>query len=77
MRNLIHDEREINQTLVYNISAVHLILLSMLRNNILLGIGVLYSSIHFMSKIYKGLNQELIDFFRNVIEENVNLEIQY
>ena len=71
MRNLIHDEREINQTLVYNISAVHLILLSMLRNNILLGIGVLYSSIHFMSKIYKGLNQELIDFFRNVIEENV------
>ncbi len=39
MRNLIHDEREINQTLVYNISAVHLILLSMLRNNILLGIG--------------------------------------
>ncbi|WP_270204991.1 PH domain-containing protein, partial [Clostridium perfringens] len=71
MRNLIHDEREINQTLVYNISAVHLILLSMLRNNILLGIGILYSSIHFMSKIYKGLNQELIDFFRNVIEENV------
>ncbi len=39
MRNLIHDEREINQTLVYNISAIHLILLSMLRNNILLGIG--------------------------------------
>ncbi len=71
MRNLIHDEREINQTLVYNISAVHLILLSMLRNNILLGIGVLYSSIHFMSKIYKGLNQELISFFKNVIEENV------
>ncbi|NGT27640.1 PH domain-containing protein, partial [Clostridium perfringens] len=71
MRNLIHDEIEINQTLVYNISAVHLILLSMLRNNILLGIGVLYSSIHFMSKIYKGLNQELISFFKNVIEENV------
>ncbi|MFQ6848819.1 MAG: PH domain-containing protein, partial [Clostridium perfringens] len=38
---------------------------------ILLGIGVLYSSIHFMSKIYKGLNQELISFFKNVIEENV------
>ena len=37
--------KESNQTLVYNISAVHLILLSMLRNNILLGIGVLYSSI--------------------------------
>ena len=71
MRNLIHYEREINQTLVYNISAIHLILLSMLRNNILLGIGVLYSSIHFMSKIYKGLNQELISFFKNVIEENV------
>lgn len=71
MRNLIHDEREINQTLVYNISAIHLILLSMLRNNILLGIGGLYSSIHFMSKIYKGLNQELISFFKNVIEENV------
>ena len=49
MRNLIHDEREINQTLVYNISA----------------------SIHFMSKIYKGVNQELISFFKNVIEENV------
>ena len=71
MRNLIHYEREINQTLVYNISAIHLILLSMLRNNILLGIGILYSSIHFMSKIYKGLNQELISFFKNVIEENV------
>lgn len=71
MRNLIHYEREINQTLVYNISAIHLILLSMLRNNILLGIGVLYSSIHFMSKIYKGLNQELISFFKNVIEENL------
>ncbi|MDM0477069.1 PH domain-containing protein [Clostridium perfringens] len=71
MRNLIHYEREINQTLVYNILAIHLILLSMLRNNILLGIGGLYSSIHFMSKIYKGLNQELISFFKNVIEENV------
>ncbi|WP_300259521.1 PH domain-containing protein [Clostridium sp.] len=71
IRNLIHDEREINQTLVYNISAIHLILLSMLRNNILLGIGVLYSSINFMSKIHKRLNQELISFFKNVIEENV------
>lgn len=69
MRNLIHDEREINQTLVYNISAVHLILLSMLRNNILLGIGVLYSSIHFMSKIYKGLNQELISFSRMLLRK--------
>lgn len=71
LRNLIHDEIEINETLAYNISAIHLILLSMLRNNILLGIGILYSSIHFMSKIYKGLNQELISFFTNVIEENV------
>lgn len=71
IKNLIHEEKEINETLVYNISAVHLILLSMLRNNILLGIGALYSSIHFMSKIYKGLNEELISFFKNVIEENV------
>lgn len=71
IRNLIHDEREINETLAYNISAIHLILLSMLRNNIILGIGVLYSSIHFMNKIYKGLNQGLINFFTNVIEENV------
>lgn len=71
IKNLIHEERDINETLVYNISAIHLILLSMLRNNIFLGIGVLYSSIHFMSKIYRGLNQELFGFFKNVIEENV------
>lgn len=71
IKNLIHEKSDINEILVYNISAIHLILLSMLRNNILLGIGVLYSSIHFMSRIYRGLDQELLSFFRNVIKENV------
>lgn len=67
MKNLIHEKRTIKEVLSYNISAIHLILLSMLRNNILLGIGVLYSSIHFMNKIYKGLDEELIIFLREII----------
>ena len=43
------DSLNINKYLGYKISAMHLILLSMLRSNILLGIGVLISFVNYIS----------------------------
>lgn len=72
MKNLVNkDNININEYLGYKISAVHLLLLSMLRSNIILGIGILYSSIHVMSRIYRGLDEELKNFFLKIIKEKV------
>ncbi|MPQ44182.1 PH domain-containing protein, partial [Clostridium tarantellae] len=72
IKELIHDEsHNIDKLLQYKTSALDLLLLSTLRNNIILGIGLLYSCIHFMNYIYSGINEDLKRVFINIIKENI------
>ena len=72
IKNLINDEdTSIDRTIGYKISAFHLILLSMLRSNIILGIGLLVSAFQLMGDINKGLEDELKAFFIKLLKENI------
>lgn len=72
IKNMINDERTgIDKSIGYKISAIHLILLSMLRSNIILGIGILVSAFQLMGDISQELEQEVRDFFINLIKDKI------
>lgn len=72
IKNLINDEStNIDRTIGYKISAFHLILLSMLRSNILLGIGLIVSLVQIMGDINQRLEEELKAFFIKLLKDNI------
>lgn len=75
IKNIISkDSLDINKYLGYKISATHLILLSMLRSNIILGIGILISFISSIGKINNRLQGELREILINFLTESIDLK---
>lgn len=78
IKNIISkDSLNINKYLGYKISAMHLILLSMLRSNIILGIGVLISFINLIGKINKQIQGEIKQILIDFLTENIDLKGTY
>ena len=75
IKNIISkDSLNINKYLGYKISAIHLILLSMLRSNIILGIGVLISFINLIGKINKQMQGEIKQILMDFLAKNIDLK---
>ena len=75
IKNLISkDSLNINKYLGYKISTMHLILLSMLRSNIILGIGVLISFVNYISKINRQIQGEIKEFLIDFLSKNIDLK---
>ncbi len=75
IKNIISkDSLNINKYLGYKISAIHLILLSMLRSNIILGIGVLISFINCIGKINKQMQGEIGQILIDFLTKNIDLK---
>lgn len=68
------DSLNINKYLGYKISAIHLILLSMLRSNIILGIGVLISFMNWIGKINKQMQGEIREILIDFLTKNIDLK---
>ncbi|MGL5069478.1 MAG: PH domain-containing protein [Sarcina sp.] len=63
---------ELDNKKSYKISAKHLLILSTLRSNIFLGIGIIYSIVHFMNDLDNHLGESLRGYIINNIKYGFN-----
>lgn len=62
---------DIESELSYKVSAKHIVILSTLRSNIILGIGIIYSLVHVLVSVDEGLKVDIKTFILSIINKSL------